>query len=74
MELNNDIKSFIENVRNLIAKAKLDEAIELFIDNPFNLKDEVIVQSAQYNNLKNEITRGIKTNEEANVERNKICY
>lgn len=67
-------KSFVESVRDLIANGKLDEAIEDFRNNPFEFRDEIILQSVQLSTLKQEIIKGTKTSEEANVARNKICY
>lgn len=59
-------------IRNLIANDKLEEAIRILTDyfDGHEKLDEIIIQSARYNNLKKEVTLGAIAPSEATQELN----
>lgn len=63
----------IEDIRNKIAKDKLDVAIEIFRSNCDEFTDELILQSSKYENLKSQIINGVISREQSNIERNTVC-
>ena len=63
----------VENIRNNIAKDKLDIAIKLFRTHCIDFSDELILHSSKYTNLKSAIRKGIISREQSNIERNIIC-
>lgn len=66
-------KSIIEDIRDLIAKSKIEKAIELFRDNCKEYSNELILQSRKYSDLQTQIRDGVISQEHRNLEQNKIC-
>jgi len=67
-------KAYLKNIRNLIAKNELDEAIKqlrLLLDNSPKL-DEIILQSARFHDIRRQIRLGVVNHAEANLTQNQI--
>lgn len=65
---------FIENIRELVGKAKLDQALKVmqeFLSNSPRL-DEVLQQAGRYERVIQQIRIGIIKHEDANVDINRI--
>jgi len=67
-------KAYIKNIRNLIAKNELDEAIKqlrLLLENSPKL-DEAILQSARFHDIRRQISLGLVNHAEATLTQNQI--
>ncbi|GJM31243.1 MAG: hypothetical protein DHS20C18_02440 [Saprospiraceae bacterium] len=69
-----DIISLKKSVTTLIAKNKLDEAIDLLSQNIMDSSEvnEIILQSARFNDVKKQLRDGVIDNSEANQVKNQI--
>ena len=65
--------TIIEDIRNKIASAKLDQALKIFIANCNEYANELIIQSNRYYELKSLTRQNLISREESNIERNQIC-
>jgi len=68
--------AFLQEIRDLIARDRLDEALPLLrslLDNSPQL-DEVIHQSGRFAAIRNQIRLGVVSHEEANLTRNQISH
>jgi len=68
------MKYYIKDIRNLIAQNELDEAIKqlrLLLENSPKL-DEVILQSACFYNIRQQIRQGVVCHAEANLAQNQL--
>ena len=69
-----DTSNFRQQIRQLIAKDDLDAALsklQNFLSNSPKL-DEIILQSARFNDIRKQIRLGITSSEEANLSKNQI--
>ncbi len=66
-------REFVEHIRNLVASANTEKAIEFFLNYSDEYKDEIILQSSKYQYLLKDARIGTITQEELEVKRTKIC-
>lgn len=69
-----NVKSYLESIRELIGKDELAKAIESLSNLLRNSPklDEMIIQSAKYNEVQKQIRQGVVVSDNANMTKNKI--
>ena len=68
------VEKLVNEIRELVSYDELEAAIEVLKKSSFIIdqEDDVIIQSARLNDLKNQLRRNIINNEYAEIEKNKI--
>jgi len=69
-----DIQNFVSNIKELVSKDKLEQAIQQlksFMENEDEY-NEIIIQSARFSDIEKQIRSNLVSKVESDVEKNKI--